>query len=227
MPSVLASVPIAGIIPTSALPITVATSSTQPTADAAPLHQGAPTSSTPNLNATFCKDIANKLQNSLAHTALTARASSLSPPHPSHSPPPHSIISSPPANHARRSHSLEHKNKSLLETERKTTHRKTSKVSEIQRDAKQLTWERLVGEIAFQLDRRILSSIFPERVRLYGFTVSNIPEKIIQASLNTSNHKLDEELCQTLTQRYVTVMNRLQSLGYNGRGPPRADGAIG
>lgn len=77
-----------------------------------------------------------------------------------------------------------------------------------------------MGEIAFQLDRRILSSIFPERVRLYGFTVSNIPEKIIQASLNPSNHKLDEDLCQTLTQRYVCIMNRLQSLGYNGRVHP-------
>ncbi|KAM5315208.1 LOW QUALITY PROTEIN: speriolin [Glossophaga mutica] len=87
-------------------------------------------------------------------------------------------------------------------------------------ETKQLAWERLVGEIAFQLDRRILSSIFPERVRLYGFTVSNIPEKIIQASLNPSNHKLDEELCQTLTQRYVSIMNRLQSLGYNGRVHP-------
>uniref|UniRef100_A0A8C5V3K9 Spermatosis and centriole associated 1 n=1 Tax=Microcebus murinus TaxID=30608 RepID=A0A8C5V3K9_MICMU len=86
--------------------------------------------------------------------------------------------------------------------------------------SKQLAWERLVGEIAFQLDRRILSSIFPERVRLYGFTVSNIPEKIIQASLNPSDHKLDEELCQTLTQRYVSIMNRLQSLGYNGRVHP-------
>ncbi|XP_074059237.1 speriolin isoform X12 [Macrotis lagotis] len=85
----------------------------------------------------------------------------------------------------------------------------------ISKDPKQLTWERLVGEIAFQLDRRILSSIFPERVRLYGFTISNISEKIIQASLNTSNQKLDEELCQTLTQRYVAIMNRLQSLGYN------------
>lgn len=41
-----------------------------------------------------------------------------------------------------------------------------------------------------------------------------------QASLNPSDHKLDEELCQTLTQRYVSIMNRLQSLGYDGRVHP-------
>ncbi|XP_036596975.1 speriolin [Trichosurus vulpecula] len=111
-------------------------------------------------------------------------------------------------------------NKNLPAIERKMAHRKTSKYNEPPRDPKRLTQERLVGEIAFQLDRRILSHIFPERVRLYGFTVSNIPEKIIQASLNTKNHKLDEELCQTLTQRYVSVMNQLQNLGYNGRVHP-------
>nr|KAF6395947.1 spermatogenesis and centriole associated 1 [Molossus molossus] len=110
--------------------------------------------------------------------------------------------------------------KSILDLERKLAHRKTSKFPESPREPKQLALERLVGEIAFQLDRRILSSIFPERVRLYGFTVSNIPEKIIQASLNPGSHKLDEELCQTLTQRYVSIMNRLQSLGYNGRVHP-------
>ncbi|XP_074059228.1 speriolin isoform X3 [Macrotis lagotis] len=110
---------------------------------------------------------------------------------------------------------LEPSNKNLQEMERKMAHQNSSKFNDTTRDPKQLTWERLVGEIAFQLDRRILSSIFPERVRLYGFTISNISEKIIQASLNTSNQKLDEELCQTLTQRYVAIMNRLQSLGYN------------
>ncbi|XP_059103079.1 speriolin isoform X4 [Peromyscus eremicus] len=123
-------------------------------------------------------------------------------------------------NDTRGSRAVEQSRKSILEIERKMAHRKSNKFPDSPRDSKQLAWERLVGEIAFQLDRRILSSIFPERVRLYGFTVSNIPEKIIQASLNPSNHKLDEDLCQTLTQRYVSIMNRLQSLGYNGRVHP-------
>ncbi|XP_054355042.2 speriolin isoform X1 [Pongo pygmaeus] len=141
------------------------------------------------------------------------------PPHNPHSPP---RTSSSPASvsDSRGPRTTEPLRKSMMEVEQKLAHRKISKFPESPRESKQLAWERLVGEIAFQLDRRILSSIFPERVRLYGFTVSNIPEKIIQASLNPSDHKLDEELCQMLTQRYVSIMNRLQSLGYNGRVHP-------
>ncbi|XP_021072877.1 LOW QUALITY PROTEIN: speriolin [Mus pahari] len=143
-----------------------------------------------------------------------------------HSPPcnlpslPRTSSSSASVNDTRGSRVTEQSRKNVLEMERKTPHRKSNKLPDSPREAKQLACERLVGEIAFQLDRRILSSIFPERVRLYGFTVSNIPEKIIQASLNPSNHKLDEDLCQTLTQRYVSIMNRLQCLGYNGRVHP-------
>ncbi|XP_059971469.1 speriolin [Mesoplodon densirostris] len=141
-----------------------------------------------------------------------------SPAHNPHSPP---RASSPASVHdARGPRVAEPSRKSTPELERKLAHQKSTKFPDSSRESKQLGWERLVGEIAFQLDRRILSSIFPERVRLYGFTVSNIPEKIIQASLNPTDHKLDEELCQTLTQRYTSIMNRLQSLGYNGQVHP-------
>ncbi|CAK6439019.1 unnamed protein product [Pipistrellus nathusii] len=150
------------------------------------------------------------------HSATQVNHSNTRPAPTSHTPP--RTTSSPASVNGPRG--SETSRKSNLELERKLAHRKISKFPETPREPKQLALERLVGEIAFQLDRRILSSIFPERVRLYGFTVSNIPEKIIQASLNPNDHKLDEELCQTLTQRYVSIMNRLQGLGYNGRVHP-------
>ncbi|XP_032078254.1 speriolin [Thamnophis elegans] len=74
--------------------------------------------------------------------------------------------------------------------------------------------ERLVGEVAFQLDRRILASIFPDRVGLYGFTVSNIPEKISQREKDPFL-QLSLEQSEAAMERYNSVMDTLKPLGYN------------
>ncbi|XP_032037084.1 speriolin [Aythya fuligula] len=75
--------------------------------------------------------------------------------------------------------------------------------------------ERLVGEIAFQLDRRILANIFPDRPRLYGFTVTNIPEKIMGSIFSGTPGAFDEQHCAAMARRYFTLMTRLRALGYN------------
>ncbi|XP_052002503.1 speriolin-like protein [Xyrauchen texanus] len=74
---------------------------------------------------------------------------------------------------------------------------------------------RILGEIAFQLDRRILSYVFQEQSRLYGFTVQNIRDKIEQVSTHPLTGKVDEEYKFQLSKRHVEIMDRLCTLGYN------------
>ncbi|XP_053105171.1 speriolin isoform X2 [Hemicordylus capensis] len=88
------------------------------------------------------------------------------------------------------------------------------------KETKQVSMERIVGEIAFQLDRRILSSVFPDRIRLYGFTVRNIPEKVMQRG-NDPYSPLSEEQSAAIMERYNSIMNRLKPLGYDPNVHPR------
>uniref|UniRef100_A0A670HT77 Spermatosis and centriole associated 1 like n=1 Tax=Podarcis muralis TaxID=64176 RepID=A0A670HT77_PODMU len=74
---------------------------------------------------------------------------------------------------------------------------------------------RIVGEIAFQLDRRILAHVFPGITRLYGFTVSNIPEKIKQVSMKSLDGSVDEKKYRAMTQRYLDLTARLEKMGYH------------
>ncbi|XP_042302606.1 speriolin-like protein isoform X3 [Sceloporus undulatus] len=74
---------------------------------------------------------------------------------------------------------------------------------------------RIVGEIAFQLDRRILAHVFPGITRLYGFTVSNIPEKIKQVSMKSLDGSVDEKKYRSMTQRYLDLTTRLEKMGYH------------
>ncbi|XP_067094210.1 speriolin-like protein [Osmerus mordax] len=74
--------------------------------------------------------------------------------------------------------------------------------------------ERLVGEIAFQLDRRILSHVFQGQARLYGFTVLNIRDKIIEVTTHPMTGKVNENHQLQLSQRHAELMSRLNQLGY-------------
>ncbi|KAM4020024.1 speriolin-like isoform 1-T1 [Anomaloglossus baeobatrachus] len=75
--------------------------------------------------------------------------------------------------------------------------------------------QRIVGEIAFQLDRRILCAIFLEQQRLYGYRVPFIKEKIIEVTTSPTTGKVDEKLRSELYQRYNQIMDELRKLGYN------------
>uniref|UniRef100_UPI00398F3D03 speriolin-like isoform X4 n=1 Tax=Pristiophorus japonicus TaxID=55135 RepID=UPI00398F3D03 len=65
----------------------------------------------------------------------------------------------------------------------------------------------VIGEIAFQLDRRILTYIFTAGPRLYGFRVLNINEKVIQVA--TCEKERDE-----MTTRHNEIMQQLTIIGY-------------
>lgn len=78
--------------------------------------------------------------------------------------------------------------------------------------------QRLIGEISFQLDRRILGYVFGYFVgrsdprRFYGYSVKNIPEKIMQESYADPAFSGVERHLREI--RYDTVCARLRSLGY-------------
>uniref|UniRef100_UPI0037E8B434 speriolin-like protein n=1 Tax=Semicossyphus pulcher TaxID=241346 RepID=UPI0037E8B434 len=73
---------------------------------------------------------------------------------------------------------------------------------------------RMLGEIAFQLDQRILSYVFQSQKRHYGFTLLNIPVKITEVSTHPLTGKVDEDYRLHLTQRYAGLMEKLNQLGY-------------
>lgn len=77
---------------------------------------------------------------------------------------------------------------------------------------------RLIGEVAYQLDRRILGYVFncidSNRKRYYGYTIRNIQEKITREAIDPRTGMLDVELRNKLDYRYRYVLRSLGPLGY-------------
>ncbi|XP_043547001.1 speriolin-like protein [Chiloscyllium plagiosum] len=65
----------------------------------------------------------------------------------------------------------------------------------------------ILGEIAFQLDRRILTHVFTDQFRLYGFRVSDISEKITEVAGISGR-------CDEMNARSTEIMNNLRNFGY-------------
>ena len=80
---------------------------------------------------------------------------------------------------------------------------------------------RLVGELAFQLDRRILNYVFNSvrhsgnRTRFYGYLVKNIPEMINKQVSGPEGRIRDVALASILNYRYKYVLYSLEPLGYD------------
>ncbi|MEE6522819.1 hypothetical protein FKM82_021437, partial [Ascaphus truei] len=75
--------------------------------------------------------------------------------------------------------------------------------------------QQIVGEICFQLERRILASIFLEQSQLHGCSVSNAQENILQETSCLITNKVDESQRTEMNQRFMDMMNRLNKYGYN------------
>lgn len=83
---------------------------------------------------------------------------------------------------------------------------------------------RIIGELAFQLDRRILTYVFcgkhmgqkegKQRKRFYGYTTANVIDKIRYEAIDKSTAMLNTKKEMVMKYRYDYIINSLRPLGF-------------
>ncbi|ELU01267.1 hypothetical protein CAPTEDRAFT_119581 [Capitella teleta] len=106
---------------------------------------------------------------------------------------------------------------------------------DLRREGETEQWgKRILGEIAYQLDRRILRYIFcrlshnnqDNQQRIYGYYVGSIEEQIIENCKDSRSGNLDLDKKYLLEFRYKHIMLFLRDAGYDKNIHPKVTKAL-
>lgn len=73
---------------------------------------------------------------------------------------------------------------------------------------------KFIGELSFEIEFRILKHVFGNKMNLYGMSVRQINDKIIEMTTNYLTLQPDYEQRNILLDRFETILSKISEVGY-------------